>query len=138
MRRALGVFVLGALALAGCTGSRHAGAPAAAASRLAAPAGVGDVRLDTPPQRGAGQAPTFGWEPVGGAARYQLFVRDAHGVALWAWQGADTSVRIGGLSVARPSGTGGPQLVPGSSWFVIALDGAGKVLAVSQIRQVNP
>jgi hypothetical protein len=138
MRRVPGLVLLGVLALAGCTDTHHAGAPAAAASRLVAPAGVGDVRLDAPPQRGAGQAPIFGWEPVGGAARYQLFVRDAHGVALWAWQGADTSVRIGGLSVARPSGTGGPQLVAGSSWFVIALDSGGKVLAVSQIRQVNP
>ena len=140
MRRMLCTLLLASLTLAACTGTAtgHGSKPSATASRLAVPAGVGVVTLDSPPEQGAGQSPTFRWEPVTAVARYQLFVRDGRGVALWAWQGTGTSVRLGGLSSARPAGTGGPRLVPGSSWFVIAVDNGGKVLAVSGIRALNP
>lgn len=138
-RAASAVLALG-LALGGCSGHHKttAGQPAAPASHLATPAGVGEVRLTAPPEHGAGTAPTFAWAPVPGADRYQLFVRDAQGRALWAWEGTGASVRMGGLSIDLPAGAAGPRLAPDATWLVLALGTDGKVRAVSAVRPASP
>jgi hypothetical protein len=128
--------------LAGCHASRpaHVGrsATSAGASHLATPAGVGEVQLVAPPEHGAGATPMFRWNAVSGADRYQLFVRDAQGQPIWAWQGGDTSVRLGGLSIVAPAGAAGPRLTAGATWLVLALANDGGVRAVSAVRAVNP
>jgi hypothetical protein len=126
--------------LAGCSGHHPttAGPPATPASHLATPAGMSEVRLTAPPERGAGTAPTFRWDAVDGVDRYQLFVRDAQGRAIWAWEGTGTSVRLGGLSIDLPAGAAGPRLTAGATWLVLALGADGRVRAVSAVRPTNP
>lgn len=138
--------VLLAVALAGALAGCHSGSPgrpaasgpAAAASHLPTPAGVAEVRLVGPAEHGAGSAPTFRWMAVPDATRYQLFVRDAQGRPIWAWEGTDTSVRLGGLSIDLPAGAPGPRLTPGATWLVLALGPDGKVRAISEVRSANP
>jgi hypothetical protein len=96
------------------------------------------VKLVGPAEHGAGTAPTFRWTAVPGAARYQLFVRDAQGRPIWAWEGTDTSVRLGGLSIDLPAAAPGPRLTPGATWLVLALGADGKVRAVSEVRPASP
>jgi hypothetical protein len=122
----------------GASGRPAASGPAAAASHLPTPAGVAEVRLVGPAEHGAGTAPTFQWTAVPGAVRYQLFVRDAQGGPIWAWEGTDTSVRLGGLSIDLPAGAPGPRLTPGATWLVLALGADGKVRAISEVRSANP
>jgi Tol biopolymer transport system component len=145
VRRALPVGLVGfaALALAG------SGAPAAeldepgverhAPSALAAAPskGLKKVVVLGPPERNAGKTPVFAWKPVRGASTYQLVVLAPDG-PLWAWQGEQTKVRLGGLPGKPPPGLSGPILVAGSCWSVAALDDAGHVVAASDLRRASP
>jgi hypothetical protein len=96
------------------------------------------VELVAPPAEGAGKVPTFEWKPVSGAERYRLAVLDAKDRPIWSWEGSETTVALGGLTVERPAGEAGPVIAPGSSWLVAALDAEGHVLAVSVERPVSP
>lgn len=100
--------------------------------------GLDEVALVSPDMTGAGDVPTFVWEPVEAAKAYRLFVVDGDGVPIWSWEGRTTSVALGGLSVERPEGDSGPVLAPGSTWSVAALDGDRQTLAVSRVRPVSP
>jgi hypothetical protein len=90
-----------------------------------------------PPEGGAGEAPLFSWGPVPGASRYSLAVLGPEG-PLWAWQGEETEVYLGGLPFERPPGWAGPVIVAGSCWSVVALDAAGHVVAASEFLPVSP
>lgn len=57
---------------------------------------------------------------------------------IWAWRGEETEVRLGALPFDRPTGMGGPVVVPGSCWSVIALDDDGHVAASSDFLPVSP
>ncbi len=141
MRRRLlvtGTWAL--LAAASCTGGGDGGAGdgGSAGEPLGGDAAPGEaVQLVAPEEQGAGETPTFEWEPVEGASTYRLVVLNAEGQATWAWEGAETSVPLGGVA-DRPEGSEGPVLTPGSSWSVAALDAEGHVLAASELRPVSP
>lgn len=153
LRRAL-VLGLLAAALASCTGGDGGGdggdvgggatgqggetTPAALGSPLAAPGIETTVELISPPAEGAGEVPAFRWTPVAGASTYRLVVLDPDGGPIWAWEGAETTVNLGGLPGDRPVGEAGPVISAGSSWTVVALDAAGHVVAVSPARPVSP
>ncbi|MBU2602616.1 MAG: hypothetical protein KKA32_10705 [Actinobacteria bacterium] len=101
-------------------------------------AGLAPIELTGPATSGAGEVPTFEWEAVDGAARYRLVVLDGDGEPLWAWNGAETSVNLGGLPEERPADISGPIITPGSSWSVAAFAADGSPLAVSVLRPVGP
>ena len=141
--RWLRLFTLAGLVLLGaCTGGGAGdGGMAGDGGHVDEPIGEGTVEaaieLTAPPEEGAGETPTFEWEPVGVATAYRLVVLDAEGRAVWAWEGPDTSVALGGVP-DRPAGTEGPVLTPGSAWSVAALDADGHVVAASPLRSASP
>lgn len=96
------------------------------------------MELLAPPTSGAGEAPHFEWRAVDGAASYRLFILDGAGAPLWAWQGPETSVWMGGTSRQRREGEAGPSIVAGSTWTIAALDAEDHVLAISEVRPVAP
>jgi hypothetical protein len=137
--KAFRVFAAVLIGLTACTGGEDGGAGERGAqpgTEIAAP-GAAAVELVAPPEEGAGEVPTFEWEPVDGAASYRLVVLDADGNATWAWEGPETSTILGGVP-ARPPEAGGPVLTPGSSWSVAALDEEGHAVAISPLRPVSP
>ena len=99
--------------------------------------GLPSITALGPPERDAGDAPLFSWDPVPGTARYSLAVLGPDG-PLWAWQGEETEVYLGGLPFERPPGWAGPVIVAGSCWSVVAHDAAGHVVAVSEFLPVSP
>lgn len=105
--------------------------------RIDAPGIDADIVLAAPPEEGAGEIPTFAWERVEGAASYRLGILDAQGNLVWSWEGSETSVVLGAVPGRQPE-EGGPVITPGSRWSVIAYDGAGLTIAVSEIRPVSP
>ena len=138
-RRFLLVAVWALLVAASCTGGGDGAADGGPAGEpLGGDAAPGEaVELVAPGEDDAGETPTFEWEPVEGASTYRLVVLNAQGQATWAWEGAETSVPLGGVA-DRPEGSEGPVLTPGSSWSVAALDAEGHVLAASELRPVSP
>jgi hypothetical protein len=99
--------------------------------------GLPVITILGPLESDAGEAPLFRWSPVDGAARYSLAVLGPDG-PLWAWQGEETDVYLGGLPFERPPGWAGPVIVPGTCWSVVALDTDGHVVAVSELLPVSP
>lgn len=124
------------LPAAGCGSSGNGDGEEASGTPIEA--GLPAIELLVPGTSGAGEVPGFEWAPVDGAARYRLVVLDGSGKMLWAWNGADTKVNLGGLPEARPEGVGGPLINAGSSWSVIAFDASGNAIAASNIRAVSP
>lgn len=59
-------------------------------------AGLSEIVVLGPPSSEAGEAPQFRWEPVAAAASYGLVVLGSDG-PIWAWQGEETGVWLGGL-----------------------------------------
>jgi hypothetical protein len=76
-----------------------------------------------------GSVPRFEWEPVDGAVEYRLAVLGPKG-PIWAWEGSETSVNLGGLTGDRPELMPGPVVVLGTSWTVAAFDASGAVIDV--------
>lgn len=100
--------------------------------------GLPQIKLLKPAASGGGEVPNFAWEAVQDATRYRLVVTDAAGKFLWAWNGADTAVNLGGLPGDRPADISGPVITPGCNWSVIAFNAAGKAMSASDIRPVSP
>lgn len=94
------------------------------------------IELTEPGGTNVGPTPRFTWLPVSAAVEYRLVVTADAG-PLWAWQGPDTTVRYGGIDEPHPS-SGGIRLTEPAWWSVVALDGAGNVVAVSPRRSVSP
>ena len=65
-----------------------------------------------------------------------MVVLGADGVPYWAWTGTDTQVRFGGA----PSDDGGQTaaLHEPMTWSVLAVDGDGVILAVSERVPASP
>lgn len=124
-----------ALAASGC-GSSGDGSGESAGTPI--DASLPSINLKAPATEGAGEVPAFEWDAVDGAERYRLVVLDGDGQPLWAWNGAETKVNLGGLPGERPEGTPGPVITPGSTWSVAAFDAEGNALAVSELRPVSP
>ncbi len=143
MTRRPAFALAGMLILAACTGGAGAGDGGVAGDGGTVDEPIGEgavaaaVELTAPPEEGAGETPTFEWEPVDGATAYRLVVLDAEGRAVWAWEGPATSVALGGVP-DRPEGGEGPVLTPSSTWSVAALDADGHVVAASPVRSASP
>ncbi len=151
--RRAAVLLAVTLALAACTGGTDGGSSgdgggdrpssegATSSSTLGSPIDApgldATVRLLGPAEAGAGPIPTFEWASVEGADGYRLVVRGADGNATWAWEGGGTSIVLGAVP-EREAGDGGPILTAGSSWSVVALDGDGHAIAVSELRPASP
>jgi hypothetical protein len=114
-------------------GGASAGGAVTTRPRPAVFADLPTIELLGPGETGVGRAPTFAWTPVTAATTYRLSVL-APDAPTWAWLGAATSVRYGGV----PEGVNGPSLRPGSWWSVAALGHDGTVLAMSELRAVSP
>lgn len=85
----------------------------------------------------AGPTPEFAWEPVDGAGDYRLVVLGPAG-PIWAWQGTDTSVWLGGTSVEPPPGSTRLAIVEETCWSVVARADDGAIVAASSVRPVTP
>ena len=96
------------------------------------------VLLTAPTVAAAGERPAFAWEPVDGAALYTLAIVADSGEPLWAWQGPETAVILGGWIEVPPPEAPGPLLLGPSNWFVVARDGEGRAIANSVLRPVAP
>lgn len=80
-----------------------------------------------PLEAATGSVPRFEWSPINGAAAYRLAVLGPDG-PIWAWEGTETSVNLGGLTSERPEDMPGPVIVDGTSWSVAAIDATGNIL----------
>ncbi len=83
----------------------------------------------------AGPRPTLAWEPVDGAALYQLTVLDAAGDPYWSWSGEETSIPFGGVS--NPD-AGGAIVFEPMTWTVVARDANSQPLAMSSGLTLEP
>lgn len=83
----------------------------------------------------AGPRPLLAWEPIEGAAAYDLIVLDAAGAPYWAWTGETSSVFIGG--VENPDAVGAWVFEP-LTWIVTARDAEGQPLAMSAKAELLP
>jgi hypothetical protein len=144
MRRVAALAALAAVAvatLAACGGGDDstdaAREPDARRDAVIERADIGSVALTEPAEDGAGKIPTFAWESVPGATDYRLFVLNADGAPIWAWQGTETSAVLGG-NPHRSDGDAGPVITAGATWSVAALDADGAVIALSADRPVSP
>lgn len=97
--------------------------------------GLPEVVLTTP-QAGEGPRPLLTWEPVDGAATYAVTVYAGAGeAARWSWRGEETSVRVG---FVEDTTVGGPNVIEGMTWGVLALDGDDEPIAQSNERPLDP
>ena len=132
-------IAVAALLVVGAAGA--IAAPAVASTDqpgLPADLGLATVTLNDPGVTDAGARPTFGWEPVAGAAAYSVFVLTDSGEPIWAWQGPATSVVFGGWPATPPPEAPGPLLLGPGTWFVVALDATDAPIATSALRPVAP
>ena len=97
--------------------------------------GLPEVVLNTP-QAGEGPRPVLTWEPVEGAVTYAVTVYAGAGdAARWSWRGEETSVRVG---FVEDTTVGGPNVIDGMTWSVLALDGDDEPIAQSNERPLAP
>lgn len=90
----------------------------------------------TTPQAGEGPRPVLTWEPVDGAATYAVTVYAGAGeAARWSWRGQETSVRVG---FVEDTTVGGPNVIDGMTWGVLALDSDDEPIAQSNERPLAP
>jgi hypothetical protein len=99
--------------------------------------GVQEIALTTP-QEGAGIKPHFTWEPLDGAARYTLVLYTAGREPYWAWEGAATSVYLGGSDTPPREDSAGPVLSAGMSWAVMAFGSDDRLIGSSVLRPISP
>jgi hypothetical protein len=84
-----------------------------------------------------GSVPRFEWTEVGGAVGYRVAVLGPSG-PIWAWEGKDTHVNLGGLAGDRPELMPGPVVVPGTTWSVVALGASGEILGIAGPIEIAP
>lgn len=112
-----------------------------ATAATAAPAVASDLpvfELCGPAPVGGGPWPAFRWDPVAGAAGYQLVVLAAAGDPLWAWTGTDTHVVLGAWTEPPTHDVPGLSLTAPAEWFVVALGAGGVPIAISPRQPVAP
>jgi hypothetical protein len=89
------------------------------------------------PTEGVGLRPMLSWEAIEGAGSYFLVVKDDAGSPYWAWDGAETSVPLGGALFPEDIGNG-PTIAQGYTWSVSAYAADGTILAISGDRSLSP
>ncbi len=72
------------------------------------------------------------------ATRYTLLLLETDGKPYWAWEGAETSVYLGGGSEPPPEDSAGPILLRPMQWYVLAFDADGKIIAYSEKQPIAP
>lgn len=82
-----------------------------------------------------GPRPLLAWEPVEGAAVYNVVVLGSDGDPYWAWSGTVTEVHVGGID--EPEALGAWVHEP-MTWTVSAQAGGGEVLALSAAAPLVP
>ena len=82
-----------------------------------------------------GPRPLLSWDAVEGAARYDLMVLNAEGVAYWGWSGTETAIHLGGIE--DPDAAGAWVFEP-LTWVVTARDADGQPLALSEQATLEP
>lgn len=132
----LAVFVV-----TGCTTAEETGSQTPdTQSSIARPAGLAElaeVQLTAPASQHAGTSPVFGWNPIEGAYFYRLSLL-TDGGPLWAWEGTQTSVRLGGYTAEPAPGATALRLTEPGWWSVSALDYAGELIAISALFAISP
>jgi hypothetical protein len=88
------------------------------------------------PAAGNGPRPDLAWTPVPGAQAYHLVLYGPDGMGYWAWQGAGSSVPLGGATLEP--GAPGPSLTDGMTWDVVAYDARGTLIAASGRQPIEP
>lgn len=97
--------------------------------------GLPELALTTP-QSGEGPRPELTWEPVEGASTYAVTVYAGPGErARWSWRGGATSVRVG---FVEDTSVGGPNILEGMTWTVVAFDAEDRPIAQSGERPLSP
>ena len=99
--------------------------------------GVAAITLTTP-ETGAGLKPLLSWEPLPGAAEYQVSVYTSEQVPYWAWSGSGSSVYLGGGDTPPPEESAGPTLSLGMWWAVLAFDADGRLSGSSALGPISP
>lgn len=99
--------------------------------------GESGLTLLGPLEAEIGSVPRFEWSSLEGAATYRLVVLGADG-PIWAWQGEQTSVNLGGLTGERPEAMPGPVVEAGTSWSVAAMDAFGTIIDVVGPIEISP
>lgn len=100
-------------------------------------AGVDIIQVRSPQGGAAGATPQFRWEQVETAEDYRLVVLGPDG-PIWAWQGTETSVWLGGFTVEPPPGATSLAIVDDTCWSVVARDAEGSILAASALLPITP
>ena len=151
MRRALAAITVVALIAAACGGDDATDTATTSTTPAVATTGPtgtgattttvvddgGDGVVLTTPTEDVGPRPELAWEPVEGAALYQVVLFAPDGSAYWAWQGTETSVPVGGRPLLREEARG-PRVANGMSWSVAAYDADGLPIALSEQRPISP
>lgn len=160
MRAALSLLLVAVLAASACSDDSDGASPSVTGPSTSGPGSVSSTTAaattptsDAPeqvgeplisglpaivqltPLAGGGPRPLLEWQPVDGAARYDVTLYAPDGSGYWAWHGAETSVVVGQLATAEQSG---PRVSPGMTWAVLALDHDGIPVASSAVRPIAP
>ena len=83
----------------------------------------------------AGPRPLLAWEPVAGAAEYQVVVLGADGEPYWAWSGIETMINVGGNPEPQAIGA---WVHESMTWTVSAHSATGEVLGLSAPSALQP
>ena len=94
--------------------------------------------IQTTPEAGNPVRPRLMWEPIDGAAEYEVVAFHPDGRPWWAWSGTATEVVLGGVMAPAAVDLGGPQALVGTTWAVLAYDADGQLVAVSPTRALEP
>lgn len=82
-----------------------------------------------------GPRPLLAWEPVEGAALYNVVVLGSNGDPYWAWSGTVTEIHVGGIDEPEALGA---WVHESMTWTVSAQAPEGEVLALSAATPLVP
>ena len=99
--------------------------------------GVTPIMLLTPTS-GVGPFPLYEWEAIPSAAYYARVVKAMDGSPYWSWMGDETSVYLGGGSVAPPEDSAGPILLRPMTWSVFAVSTEHTLVGSSTNQPIAP
>lgn len=85
-----------------------------------------------------GAHPILRWKPAKGVTTYAVFVQSVKGRPYWTWRGGETRVRLGGGDEHAVAHSEGASLTRAREWFVLGLDGSGRVVAASARQRLEP
>ncbi|MEN8039940.1 MAG: hypothetical protein ABFR95_00370 [Actinomycetota bacterium] len=96
-----------------------------------------DVIVLDNPTSGGGSMQELAWGSVNDGVRYDVVMFDSLGDLYWSWSTVETSVFMGGVETTLENPPG-PQILEGMTWFVLAFDESGGLVAQSEVRAIAP